>query len=105
MVRTDTPATAAASGTVSVPEETVIAAMIGHQWSPARAPAGAGVGGHHASRPGPARYVHPYTRLSRKARQKMPSQKPQAPFKLGDRARSKLNRRAGTIDAVDSAGG
>jgi len=35
----------------------------------------------------------------------MPSPKHQAPLKLGDRARSKLNRRAGTIDAVDDAGG
>ena len=35
----------------------------------------------------------------------MPSRKPQTPLKLGDRARSTLNRRAGTIDAVDSAGG
>ena len=31
----------------------------------------------------------------------MPSRKRQAPLKLGDRARSKLNRRVGTIDAVD----
>jgi hypothetical protein len=35
----------------------------------------------------------------------MPSRKRQAPLKLGDRARSKLNRRAGTVDAVDDAGG
>ena len=35
----------------------------------------------------------------------MPSRKPEEPLKLGDRARSKLNRRAGTIDAVDSASG
>jgi len=31
--------------------------------------------------------------------------KRQHPLRLGDRARSKLNRRTGTIDAVDSAGG
>jgi hypothetical protein len=33
----------------------------------------------------------------------MPVRKRQAPLKLGDRARSKLNRRAGTVDAVDAA--
>jgi hypothetical protein len=31
----------------------------------------------------------------------MPSRKPQAPLELGDRARSKLNRRVGTVDAVE----
>jgi hypothetical protein len=35
----------------------------------------------------------------------MPPRKRQAPLKLGDRARSKLNRRAGTVDAVDTVGG
>ena len=35
----------------------------------------------------------------------MPSRQHPAPLKLGDRARSKLNRRAGTIDAVDNVGG
>ena len=35
----------------------------------------------------------------------MPSRKRQAPLKLGDRARSKLNRRVGTVDAVDDVGG
>ena len=34
----------------------------------------------------------------------MPVRKRQAPLKLGDRARNKLNRRVGTVDAVDSAG-
>ena len=34
----------------------------------------------------------------------MPARKRQAPLKLGDRARSKLNRRVGTVDAVDGAG-
>ena len=33
----------------------------------------------------------------------MPSRKRPAPLKLGDRARSKLNRRVGTVDAVDDA--
>ena len=31
----------------------------------------------------------------------MPSTRRQAQLKLGDRARSKLNRRVGTVDAVD----
>jgi hypothetical protein len=35
----------------------------------------------------------------------MPKAKAQVPLKLGDRARSKLNRRVGTVDAVDDAGG
>ncbi len=35
----------------------------------------------------------------------MPRKKRDAPLKLGDRARSKLNRRVGTIDAVEEAGG
>jgi hypothetical protein len=35
----------------------------------------------------------------------MSSRKRQAPLKLGDRARSKLNRRVGTVDAVDDTGG
>ena len=35
----------------------------------------------------------------------MAARKRQATLKLGDRARSKLNRRAGTIDAVDRDGG
>ena len=35
----------------------------------------------------------------------MPSRKRQAPFQVGDRARSKLNRRVGTVDAVDDADG
>ena len=34
----------------------------------------------------------------------MPSRKRQAPLGLGDRARSKLNRRVGTVDAVDRIG-
>ena len=34
----------------------------------------------------------------------MPSPKPEEPLKLGDRARSKLNRRVGTVDAVDKIG-
>ena len=32
----------------------------------------------------------------------MPSRKRQPKLKLGDRARSKLNRRVGTVDAVDT---
>ena len=32
----------------------------------------------------------------------MPARKRQARLKLGDRARSKLNRRVGTVDAVDT---
>ena len=35
----------------------------------------------------------------------MPRKKRDAPLRLGDRARSKLNRRVGTIDAVEEAGG
>jgi len=35
----------------------------------------------------------------------MPARKRQTPLKLGDRARSKLNRRAGTVDAVDKLDG
>jgi len=35
----------------------------------------------------------------------MPSRKRQAPLKLGDRARSKLNRRVGTVEAADDVGG
>ena len=35
----------------------------------------------------------------------MPVRKRQQPLKLGDRARNKLNRRVGTIDAVDRVGG
>jgi hypothetical protein len=35
----------------------------------------------------------------------MPSRKRQPPLKLGDRARSKLNRRVGTVDAVDDVDG
>ena len=35
----------------------------------------------------------------------MPSRKRQLPLKLGDRARSKLNRRVGTVDAVDDVDG
>ena len=31
----------------------------------------------------------------------MPTRKRQQPLKIGDRARSKLNRRVGTVDAVD----
>ena len=34
----------------------------------------------------------------------MPARKRHAPLKLGDRARSKLNRRVGTIDAVEREG-
>ena len=34
----------------------------------------------------------------------MPRRKRDAPLKLGDRARSKLNRRVGTIDAVEQEG-
>ena len=34
----------------------------------------------------------------------MPRRKRDAPLRLGDRARSKLNRRVGTIDAVDGEG-
>ena len=34
----------------------------------------------------------------------MPSRKRQASLKLGDRARNKLNRRVGTIDAVEQDG-
>lgn len=32
----------------------------------------------------------------------MPARRRQARLKLGDRARSKLNRRVGTVDAVDT---
>jgi hypothetical protein len=35
----------------------------------------------------------------------MPSRKRRAPLNLGNRARSKLNRRVGTVDAVDDVGG
>lgn len=35
----------------------------------------------------------------------MAARKRQAPLKLGDRARSKLNRRVGTVDAVDNLDG
>ncbi len=35
----------------------------------------------------------------------MPRKKRDAPLGLGDRARSKLNRRVGTIDAVEEVGG
>ena len=34
----------------------------------------------------------------------MPARERQQPLKLGDRARSKLNRRVGTIDAVEELG-
>ena len=34
----------------------------------------------------------------------MPSRTRQAPLRLGDRARSKLNRRTGTVDAVERVG-
>ena len=34
----------------------------------------------------------------------MSSRKRQGPLRVGDRARSKLNRRVGTIDAVDKMG-
>ena len=35
----------------------------------------------------------------------MPPTKRTAPLKLGDRARSKLNRRVGTVDAVENVDG
>jgi hypothetical protein len=35
----------------------------------------------------------------------MPTRKRTAPLKLGDRARSKLNRRVGTVDAVEDVNG
>lgn len=35
----------------------------------------------------------------------MPPKKRQTPLKLGDRARNKLNRRVGTVDAVDGGAG
>ncbi len=35
----------------------------------------------------------------------MAPRKRQTPLRLGDRARSKLNRRVGTIDAVEQVGG
>jgi hypothetical protein len=35
----------------------------------------------------------------------MPPRNRHAPLRLGDRARSKLNRRVGTIDAVEQDGG
>ena len=35
----------------------------------------------------------------------MPPRKRRAPLRLGDRARSKLNRRVGTIDAVEQTEG
>ncbi len=35
----------------------------------------------------------------------MPPRKRQAPLRLGDRARNKLNRRVGTIDAVEQVDG
>ena len=44
----------------------------------------------------------PADTLGKKARQKMPARKRQARLKLGDRARSKLNHRVGTVDAVDT---
>ena len=34
----------------------------------------------------------------------MPGQKRQQALRVGDRARSKLNRRVGTVDAVDQVG-
>jgi hypothetical protein len=42
---------------------------------------------------------------SAEERQHMGSRKRQATLKLGDRARSKLNRRVGTVDAVDKVDG
>jgi hypothetical protein len=35
----------------------------------------------------------------------MPAKKRTAPLKLGERARSKLNRRVGTVDAVEDVDG
>ena len=35
----------------------------------------------------------------------MPDRRRERPLKLGDRARNKLNRRVGTVDAVDKVGG
>ena len=35
----------------------------------------------------------------------MPTKKRDGPLKLGERARSKLNRRAGTVDAVENVDG
>ena len=35
----------------------------------------------------------------------MPGTKRERPLKVGDRARSRLNRRVGTIDAIEEAGG
>ena len=35
----------------------------------------------------------------------MPLRKSRAPLKLGDRARCKLNRRVGVVDAIDNDGG
>ena len=35
----------------------------------------------------------------------MPRKKRETPLKLGDRARNKLNRRVGTVDAVEGADG
>jgi len=43
--------------------------------------------------------------LGREEGQQMRSRKRQAPLKLGDRARSKLNRRVGTVDAVEKVEG
>jgi hypothetical protein len=34
----------------------------------------------------------------------MPARKRQRPLQVGDRARNKLNRRVGTVDALDQAG-
>ena len=45
--------------------------------------------------------MHSYTCSRQKEGQKMSSTRRQGQLKLGDRARSKLNRRVGTIDAVD----
>jgi hypothetical protein len=35
----------------------------------------------------------------------MPAHKRQQPLKIGDRARNKLNRRVGTVDAIDRVRG
>jgi hypothetical protein len=67
---------------------------------PARASAGAGVGSvHQHGGPGPA-CAGPHREFGRKVTT-MPERMRQRSLKVGDRARNKLNRRIGTIDAVE----
>jgi hypothetical protein len=42
--------------------------------------------------------------VSAEGETEMPSRRRQTPLKIGDRARNKLNRRVGTVDAVEDVG-